>query len=170
MIIAAHAGTGKTQFSKEIFDSVDFVSMPYKYYLPDGILSCEEMESKKADFGLEIREEWPDNYIKAVINRYNENRYVIIPPIAPVLEALRNEQIPYIICYPERQAKDEYERRYKERGNTENFLSIFIGYWDYFLDALESDPGKHHIVMKSEEYLTDLYSRFEEITKLLKGV
>lgn len=165
MIIAAHAGTGKTRFSKEIFDSVDLVCMPYKYHLPDGILSCEEIESKKADLGLVLRDEWPDNYIKAVINRYNENRYVVIPPIAPVLEALRNEHIPYILCYPERKAKDEYERRYKGRGNTKNFLDIFIGYWNRFMDALESDPGTHHIVMKSGEYLTDLYPRFEDITK-----
>ena len=165
MIIAAHAGTGKTRFAKNVYDSVDFVCMPYKYYLPDGLLSCDEAESSKANMDLELREEWPDNYIKAVINRYNENRYVIIPPIAPVLEALRKEEIPYILCYPERSAKDEYERRYKERGNTEEFLNIFIGYWDGFLDQMESDPGEQHIVMGRGEFLTDLYPRFEEISR-----
>ena len=30
MIIAAHAGTGKTRFARTIFDSVDFVCVPYK--------------------------------------------------------------------------------------------------------------------------------------------
>ena len=166
MIIAAHAGTGKTRFARTIFDSVDFVCMPYKYYLPDGILSSEEAESSKANLDLELREDWPDNYIKAVINSYNESRYVVIPPIGSVLKALREEEIPYILCYPERDAKDEYERRYKERGNTEEFLDIFIGHWDRFLDVMESDPGKHHIVMKRGEYLADLYPRCEEISKV----
>ena len=163
MIIAAYAGTGKTRFANTVFDACDFICMPYKYFLPDGMLSCEESEGMKADLGLKLRDEWPDNYVKAVINQYNENRYVIIPPVIPVLKALRNEEIPYILCYPERSAKDEYERRYKERGNTESFLDIFIGHWDRFLDQMESDPGKHHIIIKSSEYLTDLLPRFDEI-------
>ena len=165
MIIAAHAGTGKTRFAKTVYDSVDFVCMPYKYNLPDGILSYEETEGKKADINLQLRDEWPENYIKAVVNQYNENRYVIIPPIVPVLNALRKEKIPYILCYPERNAKDEYERRYKERGNTTDFLNVFIGYWDIFLDQMEADQGEYHFVMKRSEFLTDLYPRFEKITR-----
>ena len=43
MIIAGHAGTGKTYFSKNVYDSVDFVCMPYKYYLPDGFIAGEEL-------------------------------------------------------------------------------------------------------------------------------
>ncbi len=164
MIIAAYAGTGKTYFSKQKYDAVDFVCMPYKYYLPDGLLSVEESESKKADLSLDMHKDWPENYIKAVINQYNESRYVIIPPIMPVLEALRNEDIPYILCYPERGAKEVYERRYRERGNTDNFLDVFIGHWDHFMDVMEKDSGEHHMVMKTDEYLTDLYSKFEEIT------
>ena len=164
MIVAAHAGTGKTRFANTIFDAVDFVCMPYKYYLPDGVLSCEEAESIKADMSLNTREEWPDNYIKAVINQYNEKRYVIIPPIMSVLKALRDEEIPYVLCYPERSAKDEYERRYRERGNTEDFLDIFIGNWERFIDYMESDPGQHHIVMERGEYLTDLFSEIDNIT------
>ena len=163
MIIAAHAGTGKTRFANTIFDATDFICMPYKYYLPDGMMSCEESEHMNADLGLDIRDEWPDNYVKAVINQYNENRYVIIPPVMSVLSALRDEEIPYILCYPERSAKNEYERRYKERGNSEDFLDIFIGHWDRFLDQMKSDPGKHHIIMKSNEYLTDLLPQFDEI-------
>lgn len=163
MIIAAHAGTGKTRFANTIFDATDFICMPYKYYMPDGMFSLEESETMKADLGLNLREEWPENYVKAVINQYNENRYVIIPPVMSVLAALRKEEIPYILCYPERSAKNEYERRYKERGNTDSFLDIFIGHWDQFLDQMESDPGKHHIIMRSNEYLRDLLPRFEEI-------
>ena len=163
MIIAAHAGTGKTRFANTIFDAVDFVFMPYKYYIPDGMLSCEESESMKADPGLVLQAGWPDNYVKAVINKYNESRYVIIPPVMSVLTALRNEEITYILCYPERSAKEEYERRYKERRNTDDFLDVFIGHWDQFMDQMESDPGKHHIIMKSNEYLTDMRPQLDKI-------
>ena len=163
MIIAAHAGTGKTYFSKNVYDSVDFVCMPYKYYLPDGFVAGEEDESIKADLDLIMREEWPDNYCKAVINVYNEHKYVIIPPIGSVLEALRDEEIPYILCYPERSAKFEYESRYRKRGNSESFLSVFIDHWDLFLEEMESDPGDNHVVLKKGEYLLDHLSYFDKV-------
>lgn len=163
MIIAAYAGTGKTYFSKNVYDSVDFVCMPYKYYLPDGFVAGEEDESIKADLDLIMREEWPDNYCKAVINVYNEHKYVIIPPVQIVLAALREEEIPYVLCYPERLAKDEYESRYRERENCESFLSVFVDHWDLFLDAMESDPGENHVVLKEGEYILDYLSYFDRI-------
>ena len=163
MIIAAHAGTGKTYFAKKICDSVDFVCMPYKYYLPDGFVAGEENESIKADLDLIVREEWPDNYSKAVINVYNEHKYVIIPPIGSVLAALRDEDIPYILCYPERSAKAEYESRYRDRGNSESFLRVFVDHWDMFLNDMESDPGDNHVVLKEGEYLLDYLSHFDKV-------
>ena len=163
MVIAAHAGTGKTYFSKNVYDSVDYVCMPYKYYLPDGFAAGEEDESIKTNFDLIMREEWPDNYYKAVINVYNEHKYVIIPPVEPVLTALREEEIPYILCYPERSAKTEYESRYRKRGNSESFLRVFINHWDLFLDAMESDPGEDHVVLKEGEYLLDYLSHFDRV-------
>ena len=163
MIIAAHAGTGKTYFAKKIYDSVDFVCMPYKYYLPDGFVAGEENESIKADLDLIMSEEWPDNYSKAVINVYNEHKYVIIPPIGSVLAALRDEDIPYILCYPERSAKDEYESRYRKRGNSESFLSVFIDHWDLFLNDMESDPGEYRVILKKGEYLLDHLSYFDKV-------
>lgn len=163
MIIAAHAGTGKTYFSKNVYDSVDFVCMPYKYYLPDGFIAGEEDESVKADLNLIMREEWPDNYIKAVINVYNEHKYVIIPPIGSVLAALRDEEIPYILCYPERSAKAEYESRYRDRGNSESFLRVFVDHWDLFLNDMESDPGDNQVILKEGEYLLDYLSHFDSV-------
>ena len=162
MIIAAHAGTGKTYFSKNVYDSVDFACMPYKYYLPDGFVA-EEDESIKADLNLVMKEEWPDNYCKAVINVYNEHKYVIIPPVSSVLAALRDEEIPYILCYPERSAKDEYEARYKKRGNSESFIGVFVNHWDLFLDTMESDPGDTRIVLKKGEYLLDYLSYIDKV-------
>ena len=161
MIIAAHAGTGKTYFSKNISDSVDFVCMPYKYYLPDGFIAGEDDETVKADMNLNIREEWPDNYCKAVINAYNEHKYVIIPPVGTVLAALRDEEIPYILCYPDRTLKAEYESRYRARGNSESFLRVFVDHWDLFMNDMESDPGDNHVVLKEGEYLLFYFSYFD---------
>lgn len=55
MIIAAFAGVGKTTLSKMYPDRfIDFVSMPYKYNLPN---TNDEREANKANFALEMRED-----------------------------------------------------------------------------------------------------------------
>ena len=46
-----------------------------QYNLLDGFVAGEEDESIKADLDLIMREEWPDNYCKAVINVYNEHNH-----------------------------------------------------------------------------------------------
>ena len=122
-------------------------------------------EISKASPELVMREEWPDNYIKAVINQYHRNRYVIIPPVASVLRALKDAEIPMILFYPEYGAKEEYEKRYLERGNTENFIDIFIGGWDRFHRTLESIDCKHRFVMKKDKYLLDYLVQIDQIIK-----
>ena len=64
MIIAAYAGTGKTTLAAMYPDSVvDFVCMPYKYYLsPDN----DSGEASKGNPCNVMREDWPYNYVAAI--------------------------------------------------------------------------------------------------------
>ena len=63
-IIAAYAGTGKTTLAAKYPDTmIDFVCMPYKYYLaPDG----DSSEAGKANPFNELRKDWPYNYFEAI--------------------------------------------------------------------------------------------------------
>jgi len=117
VIIATHAGTGKTTLAKMYPDNfIDFVSIPYKYYLPE---PC--------------------------------------PPDSSVLMFLELDQVPYFLCYPHRNVKPVYQKRYIERGNSNNFLDIFIGRWDAFMYALESNNcAAKHIVLDPQQYLSDV--------------
>jgi hypothetical protein len=63
-VIAAFAGTGKTTFAAQHPDyMVDFVSMPYKYHLPE-VDNVDE--SCKANPDLTMRDDWPHNYVEAI--------------------------------------------------------------------------------------------------------
>jgi len=153
MIVAAYSGTGKTYFAKQHPDkTVDFVLMPYKYFLD---LSVPYDESKKADPDLEMRPEWPHNYVKAILEQ-PENKIILIPSDAGVLKMLEKENVPYYLCYPKRKSKKVYMKRYIKRGNSPDFLSIFIGEWDYFMDTLREDTYGQHIKIKPKQYLTDV--------------
>lgn len=165
MIVAAHAGTGKTTFAKLYPDIViDFVAMPYKYYLRDS--DNPEPEKSKASYSiLDMQLDWPENYFEAIKKILGEQKIVLIPPVMPVLTLLGQEQIPYVLCYPERGAKEVYRKRYADRGNTDEFLSIFVDDWDFFLDSFENDTHGKHIVMQPHQYLSDVI----DIPTLLDG-
>lgn len=83
--------------------------------------------------------DWPFNYIDEIILRLPQYRYVVIPSDSMGCSMLREEQIPYYLCYPQRSLKEEYRKRFLQRGNTQGFLDVFIGRWDLFMDHLEAD-------------------------------
>jgi hypothetical protein len=127
--------------------------MPYKYYLPE---ICEDAETNKADPHLIMQVEWPFNYVEAIKENLNDTKTLLIPPVWPVLHIFRTENIPYTLCYPRRDAKEAYRKRYMDRGNSEEFFSIFIDGWDGFMDSFEQDKYGKHIVLEAHEYLGDV--------------
>jgi len=138
--------------------------MPYKYFLPETDNGKVEHEKVKADFSLEMNPEYPSNYINAILENMGEYKYLVIPSDNRVLAGLEEMHIPYILCFPERKAKEKYRKRYLQRGNTEEFIDIFIGRWDNFMKSLEHDAYGAKIVLAEDEYLLDVK---EEIDKVI---
>ena len=59
--------------------------------------------------------------------------------------------------------KDEYEKKYRSRGNTEEFLDIF-GQWEFRIEELEqkNSPLAKHVILKEGQYLSDVINRVNE--------
>jgi hypothetical protein len=160
VIIAAFAGTGKTFLAETQPEQfTDFVCMPYKYELSE---ICAESEGGKANPANVLRYEWPYNYIDALVSETQSGKHLLIPSDVIVLMMLRIKNIPYVVCYPERSAREEYRRRFVERGNTADFTDVFIGRWDRFMDDLENDDYGRHVVLKPGEYLCDVFELMKE--------
>jgi hypothetical protein len=154
MIIAAYAGTGKTTFANLNPQTVvDFVCMPYKYLLSE---DCEANEACKADPNNVMQDHWPFNYVSAIKSAYGDGKTLLIPTDSFVLMLLAEEELPYTLCYPQREAKEAYRKRYLGRGNTERFIKIFIGGWDERMERIEQDPYGRHIVMQPHQFLSDV--------------
>ena len=155
MIIAAYAGTGKTMLARLYPDRfVDFVCMPYKYIL-EPIQDNADDEACKANPNNVMREDWPFNYVSAIKDALAEGKTLLIPTDLNVLLLLRQEKIPYTLCYPQKNAKEIYRKRFIDRGNTEEFIDIFIGGWEHRIAALEQDTYGKHIVLKNDQFLSD---------------
>ena len=153
-IIAAYAGTGKTYFASLYPQFViDLVCMPYKYHLEKKPFYNE---SDKANIDNIPNEEWPLNYISEIKGNIKSNKIILIPTDYFVLGLLKYEKINYTLCYPHRSAKDAFLNRYINRGNNEEFLKVFIGKWDKFIDNFENDTFAKHIVLQADDYLSDV--------------
>ena len=162
MIIAGFSGIGKTTLATLYPQSVvDFVCMPYKYKVDDNEVFTK---ASKASFDYEFIFGWEVNYVKAIKENMSNNKILLIPSDFRVLSLLENEDIQYILCYPKREAKEIYHKRYIERGNTQYFIDIFIGRWDDFLDNLENDSYGRHIILEPDQSLSDDINANELLT------
>ena len=119
MVIAGFAGCGKTTFcEKNPGDAIDLVCMPFKYsnfYEVAG--SLKEGEKIKANERLMLRENWELYYYWMIryLLWYSPERQIVIPTIRKIMEFLTADYIPYTVVYPERERKEEYEGRYRNR-------------------------------------------------------
>ncbi len=43
------------------------------------------------------------------------------------------------VVIPKTTLKEEYEKRYIARGNTEEFLDVFVGNWDGWMDIVRKN-------------------------------
>ena len=110
MIIAAYAGTGKTTLAAAHPQKfIDFVCMPYKYILEPG---NDKSEAGKANPDNIMRDEWPKNYVAAIESTTGVDKHLLIPTDLSVLMLLQIKNVPYNLCYPQRNAKEEYRRRF----------------------------------------------------------
>ena len=170
-IIDAFAGTGKTTFCEKHKNAIDFVCMPFKYVNFAEVSGNLSGESIKAHDDLIFRDGWQNLYYEALIHTYEKYpaEMIVIPTINGILDRLEYEDIPYTLVYPCRAAKEEYNRRFIERGNSENFLSIFVDGWEYWMRAVRSHHNLDCIELQPTEYLSDVIqaTKYDE-NKIIK--
>ena len=81
---------------------------------------------------------------------------LVIPTIDLILDFQEADQIPYTLIYPEKNLKGEYEKRYRTRGNTEEFLDkIWVAYEPVWSIGVNGTPA-------TADYA-------EEMHKVIKG-
>jgi len=154
MIIAGFSGIGKTTLAALYPQSVvDFVCMPYEYKVDENEVFTE---ASKASFDYEFIFGWEENYVKAIKQNMSNDKILLIPSDFRVLSLFKKEAIQYIICYPKREAKKTYHKRFIERRNTQYFIDIFIGRWNDFMDNLEADSYGRHIILEPDQFLSDV--------------
>jgi hypothetical protein len=132
-LISAFPGTGKSYYfknsNKEVLDS-------------------DSSTFDKSDF--------PENYIKHIKKNMGNVDVILISSHEEVRDALVDADLDFTLIYPDKSLKDEYIKRYKERGNEDGFIKLLDTNWDEWLTDIVNQKNAKHIVLKSGEYLGDV--------------
>ena len=76
---------------------------------------------------------------------------------------LRDNNFEYWWVYPNRNLKQEYLERCKNRGNNDEFIYWYSKLWDEWITNCENDLfATRHIELKSNQYLEDVLSNLKK--------
>ena len=149
--IWAFPGIGKTTLVQINKNYIDLESSDYKWIDIDKTLPIEERKGTAKT----INPDFPENYIKKIIELTDMRFNVLISSHKEVREALQAQGIEYTIVLPSLDMKEEMISRYLSRGNQESFVNLLKTNYEKFVGDLSIDPNEK-IILKSGQYLSDL--------------
>lgn len=105
------------------------------------------------------KSEFPDNYIVHIRQLLEEGikDYILVSSHFEVRDELEERGFPFFLVYPERGLKEEYLQRYRDRKSPQAFVDMMDANWDKFITGCEDQEGCEHIVLKSGQYLADVF-------------
>lgn len=132
-LVSAFPGTGKSHFYKNSDLKV---------------LDSDSSTFDKSDF--------PQNYIDHIKSNIGKADIILISSHKDVRDALVENNMKFTLVYPQKSLKEEYLKRYKERGNDEKFIKLLESNWDSWIDELSNQKGCEHLVLKTNEYISNV--------------
>ena len=140
LLISAFPGTGKSYYVNYGEGSG---------YMPQGFAT--DSDSSKFD-----KSNFPENYIEHIKQKIEEGyARIFISSHKEVRDALVKHGLYFTLVYPQKELKDEYIQRYKDRGNNEKFIELVDKNWDSWIDELKTQTGCNHLELKSGEFISN---------------
>lgn len=92
---------------------------------------------------------FPSNYIEHILENIGKQDVIFISTHEVVRKALKsidifsNDNVEGVyLVYPDLSLKDEYMKRYKERGNNKQFIEVLDKMFDNWVEELDNESNK----------------------------
>ena len=161
LIIAAFPGTGKSYCVTNESDKFD------------GILDSDSsnfswVKDSNGNNTSERNPDFPNNYIKHIKENIGKVEVIFVSSHKEVREALEREGIEYILVYPNVFQKDDYIKRYKNRGSSDKFIRLLEANWDEWINECRTEeyPVRIELPYFSVKYLN---KEVIELIKIMEG-
>lgn len=138
-IICGFAGVGKSYLAKDVSGFVDLESTPF---------------AKNWDLYTNVAIHMQKNGYTPMLSCHKELR-----------EMLKEKGAEYIVVVPKIEHKENYLKRYKERGNDESFIKLFEENFEKFIEEIVSE--EENVVFLTEPHFTlaDIYNLTPNLNK-----
>lgn len=133
MIFAGWVGVGKSFYKEKYKNIIDLETSKFRWNENFENLSIREYENKKRNSNnsnKNLNPSWPQNYFEHLIQIKDKYDAVLIPIQQNIINLLIENKIDFIAVFPDISCKEEYKRRYFNRGNNENFIKHILEVWD----------------------------------------
>lgn len=161
MVIAAFPGTGKSYCVKNEGDKFN------------GILDSDSsnfswVKDSNGNNTTERNPDFPNNYIKHIKENIGKVEVIFVSSHKEVREALEREGIEYVLVYPNVFQKDDYIKRYKNRGSSDKFIRLLEANWDEWINECRTEeyPVRIELPYFSVKYLN---KEVIELIKIMEG-
>lgn len=150
LIISGFGGVGKSTLARKYKNVIDLESSAHQWIVDPKVGNGENI---KASLNREKNPDYPNNYIQAIkdaMKKYD----VICVMYNGTKDPNFLDQFNYVVCYPTKRAfNNHYIRRYRERGNTEEFIEVIKRYYAVCYEKSKNITNK--IVLRDDETLED---------------
>ena len=161
IVIAAFPGTGKSFCTKNESDKFNGV-------LDSDSSNYSWLKDSQGNNTTERNPDFPKNYIEHIKENLGKVEVIFVSSHKEVREALEREGIEYILVYPNVFQKDDYIKRYKNRGNSESFIRKVEANWDEWINDCRNEeyPTRIELPYFSVKYLN---KEVIELIKIMEG-
>lgn len=99
-----------------------------------------------------------DSFFDGVLLLAQEPGVLLLPAHRMVGNFLISQNLAFTSVFPKRGLKDDYLRRYRERGSSEGFVKLVDERWDPFVDNMWYSNGRcNHVELEEGQFLKDVF-------------
>ena len=137
MIISGFPGTGKSTVMNIFKGVVDLESTPFK---------------KNWQIYADVAEHMHKQGYTVMVSSHKEMR-----------DELLSRGVDFISVIPKKENKDLYIERYRERGNTEEFIKLLDENFNYWIDEILEDERLVVCELNGDEFISDLIASLSSL-------
>lgn len=160
LLVLAYMGTGKTEAEKRYRGVVDFDFQDFRYIYDESIRHLP-LEQRKGSVNLRTENpDYPMNFLKAALEHLEKGTVVISPFIDHVFSAFakpefteKAKDVRIILVSPTLADWNEYENRFRNRGNSDEFIERRRIEFPKLMELFEKAEGYEKILMKPGQFL-----------------
>lgn len=138
----------------EIISGFPGIGKTYTNSTDNDLVMLDSDSSKYSWSSPGVRNEnFPQNYITHIKSQINHVDFIMVSSHKEVRDALFENDLSFLLVYPEKSLKQYYLKRYQDRGSDQSFIDMMDKNWDKFIEDCEIQTGCEHIRLKDGEYL-----------------